>query len=159
MKNKKVEGCTLVEVIVVMLILAILSAMFIPKMIGYLDRASEKEALYECRSTVIASQTILNQTYAYKETTFEGIYKNPIYNINTSSYDTGKSGVVNLKDYNGMTEELNGVICGLAEASGTITNIQTDSNCRLINLMYISSDGKTVMYDYDADTGYVVMNE
>ena len=126
---KKLKGFTLVEIIVVMLILAILMGMFI-------KRTDETAAIMECRSTVIASQTILNQTYAYKTADFEGVYKNNTYNITASSYNTQKAGIINLSGYSGMTDDLNGVICGLAEADGEVLTITADSGrgicCRKI---------------------------
>lgn len=156
MKKFRKKGFTLVEIIVVMLILAILATMFIPNMLGYIERTEETTAIMECRSTVIASQTILNQTYAYKSAEFEGIYNNTVYTIKTSSYDKD-SDTINLCNYSGMTDNLNGVICGLAESDGKVTDIHTDNSCRLKTLMYTSSNGKTVQYDSDYESGYILI--
>ena len=154
---KKLKGFTLVESIVVMLILAILMGMFIPNMLGYIKRTDETAAIMECRSTVIASQTILNQTYAYKTADFEGVYKNNTYNITASSYNTQKAGIINLSGYSGMTDDLNGVICGLAEADGEVLTITADSDCRLQELTYVSAGGVKVEYNVAWDEGYVVV--
>ena len=48
MKNKK-KGFTLVELIVVLAILAILAAMLVPALTGYIDKANEKKAVAAAR--------------------------------------------------------------------------------------------------------------
>lgn len=63
MKNKK-KGFTLVELIVVLAILAILAAMLVPALTGYIDKANEKKIVAEARSAVIAAQTIASDDYA-----------------------------------------------------------------------------------------------
>lgn len=157
MKKYRKKGFTLVEIIVVMLILAILASMFIPNMMGYLERAGESEAVMECRSTVISVQTILNQTVAYGTDEFEGVYKGVLYQIKTSASDTGDSGVVVLRNFSGINPTLNGVICGIAQSEGEISNMRIDENCRLMYLLYTASNGNTVEYDYRSDTGYRIV--
>ena len=44
------KGFTLVEIIVVLVILAILAAILIPSMVGYIDKANKKTAVVEARS-------------------------------------------------------------------------------------------------------------
>lgn len=157
MKKFKTKGFTLVEIIVVMLILAILMGMFIPNLSGYIERTHETEAIMECRGTVISIQTMLNQTYAYKNAEFEAIYNDTEYSIKTTVSSDRNS--INLAGYTGMEEQLNAVICGMAEVSGEVEYIETDKNCRLIILEYISKDGIQVRYDYDSDNGYMVMKD
>ncbi len=157
MKKFKKDGFTLVEIIVVMLILAILASMFIPNMMGYLERAGESEAIMECRSTVIATQTIINETCAYGTEEFEGIYKGTIYTIKTSSSPSDDAGFFCIKNFNGTNENLNGVICGLAQAEGEITNININEKCRLMYLTYVSPNGNTVQYDAMSDKGYRIV--
>ena len=43
LKENKKKGFTLVELIVVLVILAILAALLIPALVGYIDRAKEKQ--------------------------------------------------------------------------------------------------------------------
>lgn len=62
MREKK-DGFTLVELIVVLLILAILIALLIPSMTGYIRKAKEKAAIVECRNCVQAAQAILSEQY------------------------------------------------------------------------------------------------
>lgn len=157
MKKFKAKAFTLVETIVVMLILALLATMFIPNMLAYIERTHQTAAIMECRSTVIATQTILNQTYAYHKADFEGVYKDTVYTIKTSSYDTGKSDTINLSSYSGINDDLNGVICGIAEADGEIIIIRTNPDCRLEYLVYQASNGQCVEYNSAIESSYSIM--
>lgn len=63
MKNKK-KGFTLVELIVVLAILAILAAMLVPALTGYIDKANEKKAVAAARQYAIAAQSVVADAYA-----------------------------------------------------------------------------------------------
>ena len=62
-KNKK-KGFTLVELIVVLAILAILAAMLVPALTGYIDKANEKKILAAARQYYVAAQTVVSEAYA-----------------------------------------------------------------------------------------------
>lgn len=60
MKNKvgkNVRGFTLVEIIVVLLVLAIMAAIAIPSMIGYVEKAKESQLVAEARVVYVDAQT------------------------------------------------------------------------------------------------------
>lgn len=57
------KGFTLVELIVVLVILAILAALLVPALIGYIDKAKEKQIIAEARQAVMAAQTLVDEKY------------------------------------------------------------------------------------------------
>ena len=60
-KNNK--GFTLVELIVVLVILAILAAILVPALLGYIDRAREKQYVLNAKSCLTAAQAELSSLY------------------------------------------------------------------------------------------------
>lgn len=58
------KGFTLVEIIIVLVILAILAAMLIPALTGYIDKAAEADAVSEAKGAFTAAQTTLSEYYA-----------------------------------------------------------------------------------------------
>lgn len=57
-------GFTLTEVIVTLVIIAILAAILIPSLVGYINKAREKSAVAECRAAVVAAQTTASELYS-----------------------------------------------------------------------------------------------
>lgn len=62
-KNSRFGGFTLVELVVVLVILAILMAILVPSLVGYIQKAKVQQAFAECRSCVIAAQSIASEKY------------------------------------------------------------------------------------------------
>lgn len=65
MNKKKMEnkGFTLVELIVVLVILAILAAILVPALLGYIDRAKEKQYVLNAKSALTATQAEFSSLY------------------------------------------------------------------------------------------------
>lgn len=57
------KGFTLVEMIVVLVILAVLAAVMVPSMIGWIDTAKEKQIVLEARNGYLAAQTLVQEEY------------------------------------------------------------------------------------------------
>ena len=56
MKKNNNKGFTLVELIVVLVILAILAAILVPALLGYIDRARQKQYVLNAKSALTATQ-------------------------------------------------------------------------------------------------------
>ena len=63
MKKNNNKGFTLVELIVVLVILAILAAILVPALLGYIDRAREKQYVLNAKSAYTAAQAELSSLY------------------------------------------------------------------------------------------------
>jgi prepilin-type N-terminal cleavage/methylation domain-containing protein len=61
LKNK--NGFTLVELLVVLVILAILAAVIVPTLTGYIERAREKNIIQNARRCLLAAQTEFSYMY------------------------------------------------------------------------------------------------
>lgn len=75
---KNTKGFTLVEVIVVLVILAILATIMIPSMTKWIDRAKDRSVLVECRSVLLAAQTLSSEQYAVGDPAFSTTDTDPI---------------------------------------------------------------------------------
>ena len=63
MKKNTNKGFTLVELIVVLVILAILAAILVPALLGYIDRAKEKQVVLNAKSYLTAAQAEMSSLY------------------------------------------------------------------------------------------------
>ncbi|MGL5435361.1 MAG: type II secretion system protein [Lachnospiraceae bacterium] len=67
-RRNDTKGFTLVELIVVLVILAILAAIMVPSMIGWIDKAKEKEITLTARNAYLAAQELVFEEYAANNT-------------------------------------------------------------------------------------------
>lgn len=61
--RRKNNGFTLVELIVILVILAILMVIMVPALSGWIRKAREKQYMLECRSCVMAAQSLVVEEY------------------------------------------------------------------------------------------------
>ena len=118
LKEKKNSGFTLVEVIVVLVILAILMAIAIPALTGYIDKATERKIMAEARQAVVAAQTVATVSHS------------------TSAAVTTATAMGPFKDEVTKLSEI--------PTSATINDMKFD-NSTLTELLY-TNEGKTVLY-------------
>lgn len=76
-ENKK--GFTLVELIVVLVILAILAAILVPALLGWIDKAKEKQIVLNAKVVFQSTQTVLGSMY--------GDFKGPVTTSPTLTED------------------------------------------------------------------------
>ncbi len=76
-KNGKV-GFTLVELIVVLLILAIMAAMLVPSMTGYIKKARDQKYIDEARELMMATQAGIAYAYGLEPDSFEAAVRPPV---------------------------------------------------------------------------------
>jgi prepilin-type N-terminal cleavage/methylation domain len=61
--KKSNKGFTLVELIVVLVILAILAAILVPALLGYIDKAREKQVITNAEAAYVAAQAVYTEAY------------------------------------------------------------------------------------------------
>ena len=100
--KRRNHGFTLVELIVVLVILAILAAILVPALLGYIDRAREKQELINAKNCLNAVQAELSEQYAKKGNTLKPGFKpeNLIIESKNNQNANTPNGDVNATDTN-----------------------------------------------------------
>lgn len=132
-RKRACEGFTLVELIVVIVILAILAAILVPGLLGWIDKAKLSKYELEARSIAQAAQGEAIKLYGKREGMTAG---------SSIIEFSGVSG--NEKNTEGLSEikELSGI------NNIRLVNVYCDStdnwNIKAIWIVYISDDGKNL---------------
>ena len=114
-ENKK--GFTLVELIVVLVFIAILAAMLIPALTGYINRAKNKSIVAETRSVVMAAQTLADEAYAKADVSGNVSFDK----TNTATTGTTYASVANLAEV--AVTNIDTIVVGTGDRAGVITEV------------------------------------
>lgn len=107
MKKNNNKGFTLVELIVVLVILAILAAILVPALLGYIDKAREKQITTNAEAAYVAAQALATEAYG-KNTSAAPVA--------ASSYVTAAK-ITQLTDIDGITSSTIDIGYGSATSS------------------------------------------
>ena len=131
LKDNKKKGFTLVDLIVVLVILAILAALLIPALTGYIDKAKRKSIVAETRQVVLAAQTLADEAYGKTEIGSNG----------SISFGDGTDGTIKKDDVKKLAE-VDGTI-------GTITIGTKGDQTGIITVVEYTNNGKKCTYKTD----------
>lgn len=154
-KTLKVKGFTLVELIVVMIILAILAALLVPSMTGYIEKASESAAIVETRGVVEAAQAYASEVYALGSVKVNVEYGGSMHTI----YLTRSTAGANSAKFYNTTVTTGGqprtceTMKALAEVEGTINSIKINDRGQISELVYTAKNN--VKIKFTREDGYV----
>lgn len=84
------KGFTLVELIVAIVILAILAAILVPALLGYIDRSKASQAIVDAKYVMNAAQVVSVEAYAHGDITL-------VKSSSGNAIDTGMSNYPSLK--------------------------------------------------------------
>lgn len=151
-KNQK--GFTLVEVIVVLVILAIMAAILIPSLIGYIDKAREQEVTTQTRMIVTAVKAEVGIGYGSAAGITTYVFDNGTNEKTTVSGTTctiAKKALMKL-DIPKTISEFNAVdLSSFTNPAQNKVNVVIE-NGYVKKLGYTDGEGRTCIYDGDNGT-------
>lgn len=146
--KKKQKGFTLVEVIVVLVILAIMAAILIPSLVGYIDKAREQEVVSQTRMIVTAVKAEVGTgygsatgitSYDFKATGKTAVNASNVCEISVEALEK-------LDVPTGLTwTAATATVTGGAGANNTVTAYIV--NGVLDSLAYTDSEGRVCVYN------------
>ena len=134
MKKRNDKGFTLVELIVVLVILAILAAILVPALLGYIDKAREKQITTNAEAAYVAAQALATEAYG-KRIDSVSVASNSI-SLGTGKGYVSKAKIQNLTDIQGDTNW----------QFGYTTKSQTGRDAYIIETFMYSENGKKAFW-------------
>lgn len=145
-KKDSKKGFTLVELIVVLVILAILAALMVPALIGWIDKAKEKQASISARTVYLAAQTIASEKYA-KATGASG-------DTFADLWDGNDKGDIIITDASTDEKTTDGEIKKLAAVTDSYVAVITAKDGKVVGIRYTAANlpGDPIIIGEDPET-------
>jgi type IV pilus assembly protein PilA len=141
LKGKETKGFTLVEIIVVLVILAILMAIAVPALTGYIDKAKNVGASVEAKTVLTAVQAVETENSGkYGKDTAAPFYAKNSAGTVMSLDDIAKAAGVLVGDT---------AIDGTGTDNKTVTALTFDANGKILTLVYKTSSGQVATLQTD----------
>jgi len=147
-KNNSNKGFTLVELIVVLVILAILAAILVPALLGYIDRAREKQYVLNAKSALTATQAEFSSLYG-EGATIVTSGSDLTFNVDSSNKLTTRSEVVkNTADTPADTHFFVAINANATDGSTEITGaVPKNHNRYTVTNAYYVENGYYITYN------------
>lgn len=136
------KGFTLVELIVVLVILAILAAIMVPALLGWIDKAKEKQYILEARNVYMAMQTKATELYAAGDAS---------ETLERLKEDDAIADIANMADVKNLE------ISEIGNAGGSnVDPAHANYTIETMNISFEASDGRQIVAKMDKDKSWTV---